>query len=93
MFDTRGRHAKPVLEDHRGRADSHGNTLELTVTATADELASAADLVKGKSSGIPVAVVRGLAHLVTADDGDGTRPLIRPAEQDMFRLGSSEAVR
>ncbi|MGW2540622.1 coenzyme F420-0:L-glutamate ligase [Kitasatospora sp. NPDC001574] len=83
----------PVLEDHRGRTDSHGNELALTVTATADELASAADLVKGKATGTPVAVVRGLGHLVTAEDGEGVRPIIRPATEDMFRLGTSEAVR
>ncbi|MFD0278737.1 coenzyme F420-0:L-glutamate ligase [Kitasatospora sp. NPDC127111] len=83
----------PVLEDHRGRSDSHGNELTLTVTATADELAAAADLVKGKATGTPVAVVRGLGHLVTAEDGDGARPLVRPAAEDMFRLGTSEALR
>ncbi|MER7708293.1 coenzyme F420-0:L-glutamate ligase [Kitasatospora sp. NPDC097605] len=82
-----------VLEDHRGRTDSHGNELAMTVTATADELAAAADLVKGKATGTPVAVVRGLGHLVTAEDGEGTRPLIRPAADDMFRLGTSEAIR
>ncbi|MBD0693472.1 coenzyme F420-0:L-glutamate ligase [Streptomyces sp. CBMA123] len=82
-----------VLEDHRGRTDSHGNELMLTVTATADELAAAADLVKGKASGVPVAVVRGLGHLVTDEDGAGTRPLVRPAADDMFRIGTSEALR
>ncbi|WP_395295948.1 coenzyme F420-0:L-glutamate ligase [Kitasatospora hibisci] len=82
-----------VLEDHRGRRDGHGNELALTVTATADELAAAADLVKGKATGTPVAVVRGLGHLVTADDGAGARPLVRPAADDMFRLGTSEALR
>ncbi|MDH6124081.1 coenzyme F420-0:L-glutamate ligase [Kitasatospora sp. GP82] len=83
----------PVLDDHRGRTDSHGNELAMTVTATADELAAAADLVKGKATGTPVAVVRGLGHLVTAEDGEGARPLIRAAADDMFRLGTSEAVR
>ncbi|MFD7904481.1 coenzyme F420-0:L-glutamate ligase [Kitasatospora sp. NPDC059747] len=82
-----------VLGDHRGRTDSHGNELVLTVTATADELAAAGDLVKGKAGGVPVAVVRGLGHLVTAEDGEGTRPLVRPAADDMFRLGTSEALR
>ncbi|GAA1955702.1 coenzyme F420-0:L-glutamate ligase [Kitasatospora viridis] len=82
-----------VLEDHRGRVDSHGNELALTVTATADELAAAADLVKGKATGTPVAVVRGLPGAVTEEDGAGVRPLIRPVEDDMFRLGTSEAVR
>jgi coenzyme F420-0:L-glutamate ligase / coenzyme F420-1:gamma-L-glutamate ligase len=82
-----------VLDDHRGRQDSHGNELALTVTATADELAAAGDLVKGKTTGVPVAVVRGLGALVTAEDGEGVRPLIRPAADDMFRLGTSEALR
>jgi coenzyme F420-0:L-glutamate ligase/coenzyme F420-1:gamma-L-glutamate ligase len=82
-----------VLEDHRGRVDSHGNELSLTVTATADELAAAADLVKGKTAGRPVALVRGLGHVVTEEDGDGIRPLIRPVDEDLFRLGTSEAVR
>ncbi|MFG2825238.1 coenzyme F420-0:L-glutamate ligase [Kitasatospora sp. NPDC048365] len=83
----------PVLADHRGRTDSHGNELTLTVTATADELAAAGDLVKGKATGTPVAVVRGLGALVTEEDGEGVRPLIRPAADDMFRLGTSEALR
>ncbi|MFD7643363.1 coenzyme F420-0:L-glutamate ligase [Kitasatospora sp. NPDC059795] len=83
----------PAMEDHRGRTDSHGNELFQTVTATVDELAAAADLVKGKTSGTPVAVVRGLSHLVTAEDGDGARPIVRPSVDDMFRLGTSEAVR
>ncbi|MFF2631063.1 coenzyme F420-0:L-glutamate ligase [Kitasatospora griseola] len=83
----------PVLEDHRGRTDGHGNELHLTITATADELAAAADLVKGKATGTPVAVVRGLPHLVTAEDGGGARALIRSAADDMFRLGTSEAIR
>ncbi|MFJ8444264.1 coenzyme F420-0:L-glutamate ligase [Kitasatospora griseola] len=82
-----------ALEDHRGRTDSHGNHLHLTITATADELAAAADLVKGKATGTPVAVVRGLPHLVTAQDGDGAATMIRPAAEDMFRLGTSEAIR
>ncbi|GAA2834292.1 coenzyme F420-0:L-glutamate ligase [Kitasatospora paracochleata] len=82
-----------VLADHRGRRDAHGNELTLTVTATADELAAAGDLVKGKATGTPVAVVRGLGALVTTEDGDGARALIRPAADDMFRLGTSEALR
>jgi coenzyme F420-0:L-glutamate ligase / coenzyme F420-1:gamma-L-glutamate ligase len=82
-----------VVDDHRGRSDTHGNELTATVTATADELASAGDLVKGKAAGLPVALVRGLAHLVTAEDGPGARALVRSAVDDMFRLGTSEAVR
>ncbi|MER7680657.1 coenzyme F420-0:L-glutamate ligase [Streptomyces sp. NPDC096934] len=82
-----------VLDDLRGGADAHGNPLSATVVATADELAGAGDLVKGKASGLPVAVVRGLPHVVAEDDGAGTRPLVRDARDDMFRLGTSEAVR
>jgi coenzyme F420-0:L-glutamate ligase / coenzyme F420-1:gamma-L-glutamate ligase len=78
------------LRDHRGEADTFGNILEVTVAAVADEVASAADLVKGKSQGVPVAVVRGLAGLVTNEDGPGARALIRPAHEDMFRFGSAD---
>ena len=76
--------------DHRGETDSFGNTLEVTVAAVADEIAAAADLVKGKTRQIPVAVVRGLAEFVTDGDGPGARALIRPAGEDMFRLGSAD---
>ncbi len=78
------------VRDYRGEADTFGNILEVTVAAVADEIASAADLVKGKSRRIPVAVVRGLASLVTEQDGPGARALIRPAEEDMFRFGSAD---
>jgi coenzyme F420-0:L-glutamate ligase / coenzyme F420-1:gamma-L-glutamate ligase len=78
------------VRDYRGQADTFGNILEVTVAAVADEIAAAADLVKGKSAGVPVAVVRGLAGLVTEQDGPGARELIRPAEEDMFRLGSAD---
>ncbi|MFJ5956472.1 coenzyme F420-0:L-glutamate ligase [Paenarthrobacter sp. NPDC092416] len=83
-----------VLEDYRGTHDPHGNLLLASAAAVADEIAGAADLVKGKSKGCPVALVRGLAHLVLEDLDSVTgsaRSLIRPAAQDMFRLGSDEA--
>lgn len=80
-----------VLDDLRGSTDASGRRLDVTVAAVADEIAGAADLVKGKASGLPVAVVRGMAHLVGDLDFSGARALIRPAEQDMFRLGSQEA--
>ncbi|MDF3301560.1 coenzyme F420-0:L-glutamate ligase [Streptomyces tropicalis] len=82
-----------VLDDLRGGTDAYGNPLSATVVATADELAAAGDLVKGKASGRPVAVVRGLAHTVTGDEAPGARALVRDARDDMFRLGTSEAVR
>jgi coenzyme F420-0:L-glutamate ligase / coenzyme F420-1:gamma-L-glutamate ligase len=82
-----------VLDDLRGGTDSHGNALNATITATADELAAAGDLVKGKVAGLPLAVVRGLGHLLSPDDGPGARALLRSPVNDMFRLGTSEAVR
>ncbi len=84
-----------VLDDLRGGTDAHGNPLSATVVATADELAAAGDLVKGKAAGLPVAVVRGLR----APGGggrrrsEGARAMVRGARDDMFRLGTSEAVR
>jgi coenzyme F420-0:L-glutamate ligase / coenzyme F420-1:gamma-L-glutamate ligase len=81
-----------VLDDHRGRTDEYGHRLEMTVTALADEIAAAAELVKGKLAGVPVAVVRGLGHLV-GDSAERAADLIRPAGADMFRLGSREAAR
>lgn len=84
-----------VLDDLRGGTDAYGNPLSATVVATADELAAAGDLVKGKAAGLPVAVVRGLPHVVApgGDDEPGARALVRSAADDMFRLGTSEAVR
>jgi coenzyme F420-0:L-glutamate ligase / coenzyme F420-1:gamma-L-glutamate ligase len=81
-----------AVRDYRGEADTFGNVLEVTVAAVADEVAAAADLVKGKSAGVPAAVVRGLADLVTERDGPGARELIRPAEEDMFRFGSADVL-
>jgi coenzyme F420-0:L-glutamate ligase/coenzyme F420-1:gamma-L-glutamate ligase len=81
------------LTDLRGGHDAYGNLLEVTVVAVADEIASAAELVKTKLSAIPMAVVRGLGHLLTADDGPGARAVVRPAEDDMFSLGTAEAMR
>lgn len=82
------------LEDHRGRTDRYGNRLDVTLTAVADELAAAGDLVKGKLSDVPVAVVRGLDRLVLAadDDGPGAAALIRPAGEDMFRFGAADVL-
>jgi coenzyme F420-0:L-glutamate ligase/coenzyme F420-1:gamma-L-glutamate ligase len=79
-----------LLDDLRGTLDAHGRRLDVTTPAVGDEIAAAADLVKGKSAGLPVAVVRGLGHLLD-EAAPGARVLIRPAEADMFRLGSDEA--
>lgn len=80
------------LDDHRGRTDAAGHTLEMTVTATVDELAAAAELVKGKLAGVPVAVVRGLAASTISADGPGAAAVVRRGEEDLFRLGTAEAI-
>jgi coenzyme F420-0:L-glutamate ligase/coenzyme F420-1:gamma-L-glutamate ligase len=79
------------LVDHRGAVDAHGNRLETTQVAVVDELASAADLVKGKLDGVPVAVVRGLAFDAPGDD-PGTRALVRLGPGDLFPYGSRDLV-
>ena len=78
------------VRDARGTVDSYGAVLEVTEIAVADELASAAELVKGKTDAVAAAVVRGLA---LTDDGRGATALVRPPEQDWFRLGTAEAHR
>jgi coenzyme F420-0:L-glutamate ligase/coenzyme F420-1:gamma-L-glutamate ligase len=96
------------LRDHRGEADSFGNLLEVTVAAVADEIAAAAELVKGKTAQVPVAIVRGLPELVIPPDpvapgqgglhgqggadGPGAAALVRPAAEDMFRLGAADVL-
>lgn len=82
-----------VLDDLRGLPDAQGRQMEATVIAVADEVAAAADLVKGKSGGIPVAVVRGLDHRVTIEDGPGAVSGVRALEEDLFPLGTAEARR
>jgi coenzyme F420-0:L-glutamate ligase/coenzyme F420-1:gamma-L-glutamate ligase len=82
-----------VADDLRGAVDGHGQALEVTVRAVADELASLGDLVKGKLAGVPVAVVRGLEVLVGEDDGPGAAALVRGGGEDWFRHGHVEAVR
>jgi len=79
-----------VLDDLSGSLDASGKLLEVTAPAVGDEIAAAADLVKGKASGRPVAIVRGLDHLL-APDAPGARTLVRTGPTDMFRLGSDEA--
>ncbi len=81
------------LQDYRGLPDTFGMRLEVTLAAVADELASAADLVKGKTSGIPVALVRGLAEPGHRRGRPGCPALIRPAAEDMFRFGPAEVLK
>ncbi len=70
------------LADYRGQRDPHGRPLEASVLAVADELAAAAELVMGKTAGIPVAIVRGYPY----EGGSGTgKDLLMPLERDLFR--------
>ncbi|WP_259824799.1 coenzyme F420-0:L-glutamate ligase [Dietzia cinnamea] len=89
-----------VSVGYDGAVDRQGNELLVTDVAVADEIASAADLVKGKLGARPVAVVRGVGHLLLDDEGDDdevdvprrARDLVRGGESDLFRLGTAEAV-
>lgn len=80
-----------VFEDLRGQTDAEGRPLMVTMPCVADEIAAAADLVKGKASRMPVAVVRGRGDLVGDLNLPGARSIVRPGESDMFRLGADEA--
>lgn len=80
-----------VMEDLRGQTDATGRPLAVTLPCVADELAAAADLVKRKATGFPVAVVRGRADLVGDLDLPGAASIVRPAERDLFGLGQREA--
>ena len=78
-----------VTHPYEGSEDEYGNPLIVTEIAIADELAAAADLVKGKLGEIPVAVVRGLDP---RENGTTARDLVRPGEEDLFWLGTAEAM-
>lgn len=79
----------PVLYAYAGAVDTQGNELLVTEVAVADEIAAAADLVKGKLTGVPIAVVRGLQ---LPDDGSTAAKLLRGGEDDLFWLGSTESI-
>ena len=72
-----------AVVDLRGTPDALGRVMQVTEVAVADELASAAELVMGKSSGIPVAVVRGADPAWFRESSVGE--LIRPPQEDLFR--------
>ena len=82
-----------VLDDLRGGTDADGRDLAVTARAVADEVAAAADLVKGKVGGVAAAVVRGLADHLDDGTGPGARSLVRTGPTDWFGLGRAEAVR
>ena len=69
-----------AIRDLRGSYDSVGYELRSTMIAVADEIAGAAELVLGKSKGVPAAIVRGVA---AAGEGSGS-DLVMPRERDLF---------
>ncbi len=76
------------------KVDGDGRELRVTARAIADEIAAAADLVKGKTLGVPAALVRGLPGAMIGHPGEqGARSLVRTGAGDWFALGSMEAVR
>jgi len=84
-----------AFEDLRGTVDPYGNELRVTLTCTVDELAAAADLVKGKLNGVPVAIVRGLSVVLAAENPDtqGISQVVRPIDEDLFSLGTRDVLR
>lgn len=96
-----GAHGVAVVDDLRGGTDHDGRPLAVTTRAVGDELAAAADLVKGKADGVPAALLRGpavavLVHAAATDPHDAARGaagLVRTGPGDWFALGHREAVR
>ena len=75
-----------ALDDWRGRTDGDGRPLQVTEVAVADEVAAAADLVKGKASRVPAVLLRG----VSRPEGDGrARDLVRAPGDDLFRTAGT----
>jgi coenzyme F420-0:L-glutamate ligase/coenzyme F420-1:gamma-L-glutamate ligase len=70
------------VADYRGLYDPYGYPMEASIIAVADELSAAAELVMGKTDGIPLAIVRGYAYSPALGNA---RELIMPPERDMFR--------
>lgn len=82
-----------VFDKLQGLRDSAGRTMTVTQPCVGDELAAAGDLVKGKLSRSPVAVVRGMGRLVGELDLPGAASIVRDAKRDLFRIGTDEAHR
>lgn len=84
-----------AVDDLRGARDEYGQEMSVTITAVADEIAGAADLVKGKAQGLPVAVVRGLDRYVHGVGGESREvsaaDLLRPRDEDLFHTGAAES--
>jgi coenzyme F420-0:L-glutamate ligase/coenzyme F420-1:gamma-L-glutamate ligase len=69
------------FRDYRGKPDMYGRALKVTNIAQVDELASAAELIMGKSRGTPVVLFKGYVF----EAGEGSRPLLRKIARDLFR--------
>lgn len=80
-----------IFDDARGGVDAVGKPLSVTQRCIADEIAAAADLVKGKADGVPVALIRGMGGAVVPGIAQGARDINRAADADLFRLGTAEA--
>jgi coenzyme F420-0:L-glutamate ligase / coenzyme F420-1:gamma-L-glutamate ligase len=73
-----------AILDLRGSNDAYGREMLVTEVAVVDEIASAAELVMGKATGVPVAIVRGVPS-EWLRDGDVRTEIIRKPEEDLFR--------
>jgi coenzyme F420-0:L-glutamate ligase/coenzyme F420-1:gamma-L-glutamate ligase len=73
-----------ALLDHRGAPDRDGREMAASIIAVADEVAAAADLVRGKASGEPAVRVQGLGELLIEEKDEGAAALVRPPEDDLF---------
>jgi coenzyme F420-0:L-glutamate ligase/coenzyme F420-1:gamma-L-glutamate ligase len=71
------------LYSYIGQHDPHGHEFRVQEICVADELTAAAELVKGNTSRVPVAVIRG--HQWATDDDATMAPVLRDAERDLFR--------
>jgi coenzyme F420-0:L-glutamate ligase/coenzyme F420-1:gamma-L-glutamate ligase len=74
-----------VLDDHAGRTDWSGRTLEHTMIACADQLAAAAGLAAGKHAGVPACLIRGYGVKPPVPGAECAADLVRPAPEDLFR--------
>ena len=71
------------ITSYIGQVDPHGHEFKVQALCTADELAGAAELVKGNLSRVPVAVIRGFAW--EPDDTATIAPVLRDQTRDLFR--------
>jgi coenzyme F420-0:L-glutamate ligase/coenzyme F420-1:gamma-L-glutamate ligase len=73
-----------AVVDLRGRADTHGRSLEVTEVCVADEMASAAELVMGKTAGVPAAILRGV-DATWLRESSVRDEVVRHPSEDLFR--------